>query len=99
MKKIINFLMELLGKLPTTNARIAATLAIWLATGIWVIGFGGDPSYEFLGTIIVMSGLDAVQFNAKRKTHIPNNSSSNDNSHSSRSSDVKERYDERNERG
>lgn len=66
MSKIIKFI----GELPTTKIRILFTVAIWVGTAIWVFT-GGMPSIEFLGTIVAMSGLDAVQHIGKRATANP----------------------------
>lgn len=64
---VIDKVFERLGTFPTTEARIAITLVIWLGTAIWVWS-GGNPDMEFLGAIIAMSGLDALTFAAKRQT-------------------------------
>lgn len=62
---------EWLGKLPSTNARIALTLVCVFMTAfaycvIWEAPKTGWEAWlTFLG---VMSGLDSVQFFAKRKT-------------------------------
>ena len=60
-------LLDTIAKLPTTNLRIAVTLAIWVGTAIhtWA---GGEVGIEFLGAIVTMSGLDALQFVGKRRT-------------------------------
>lgn len=67
----MNRLNEWLGKLPSTNARIALTLCcVALTTIAYCIAWrapetGWEAWLTFLG---VMSGLDSVQFFAKRKT-------------------------------
>lgn len=57
-----------IAELPTTNARISVTLIIWFVTAARYWFGGWEPSWEFLTTITVMSGLDAVQFRTKRQT-------------------------------
>lgn len=73
-------LMDLWGKLPTTQARVTVTLLAVIATTVRYVLSGqhvlkGDyvtsywaPSYEWLAFLVVMSGLDAAQFFGKRKT-------------------------------
>lgn len=64
-------LNEWLGRFPSTNGRIALTLVCVLITAIsyciaWDAPASGWEAWlTFLG---VMSGLDSVQFFAKRKT-------------------------------
>lgn len=62
-------LLEILGKLPTTNTRIAVTLVLCLGTGIkyWTSATW-DPALDWLAFLAAMSGLDAAQFYAKRLT-------------------------------
>ncbi|HYL22510.1 MAG TPA: hypothetical protein VEU74_12165 [Gemmatimonadales bacterium] len=63
-----------LGKLPTTNARIAVTILLVLATGTvvlitrftehqWVA-----PPIEWLSYLALNAGLDIAQFHSKRVT-------------------------------
>lgn len=58
-----------LGRLPSTNTRIAVTLVCVFGTAVRYWGWGPPDGWEawltFLG---VMSGLDGAQFLAKRKT-------------------------------
>lgn len=64
-------LNEWLGKLPSTNARIALTLVCVLMTAIaYCIAWRAPESgwEAWLAFLAAMSGLDAVQFFAKRKT-------------------------------
>ncbi len=63
-------IIKFIGDLPTTKIRILFTVAIWVGTAIWIWS-GGLPSIEFLGTIVAMSGLDAVQHIGKRATANP----------------------------
>lgn len=67
-----------LASLPSTNARVAVTLFIAVATAgrylLSGIGFGDfhfdiwEPSWDWLLFIAGMSGLDLASFYAKRKT-------------------------------
>jgi hypothetical protein len=68
------------GKLPTTQARITVTLACVIATTVryvvseqHVLANGQlqsfwEPSWQWLGFLIAMSGLDAAQYFGKRTT-------------------------------
>jgi hypothetical protein len=73
-------IMDWIGKLPTTNARIAITLLLAVATGIryeasnlaffsYVVA-PWSPSLEWLGFLIAMAGLDVAQFTSKRFTEV-----------------------------
>ena len=60
-------LLKWLGSLPTTQARIAVTLALAIGTAVrywtsatWV------PSLEWLGFLACYAGLDVAQFTSKR---------------------------------
>lgn len=62
-------LLELWGKLPTTQARVTITLGCVVATAVrYTFGATWAPSYEWLGFLLLMSGVDAAQFYAKRTT-------------------------------
>lgn len=62
-------LNEWLAKLPSTNARIALTLVCVLGTAVrYWSSTTWEPSIEWLAFLAGMSGLDTVQFFAKRKT-------------------------------
>jgi hypothetical protein len=63
--------VALLGRLPTTQARVAVTLLIALGTAVryWVGGW--EPSLEWLSFLTLYAGLDVAQFTAKRVTHKP----------------------------
>lgn len=64
--------LALLGKVPTTNVRILVTLgAVMLTTLRYVTSDVWVPSLEWLGFLVAMSGVDAVQFYSKRVTHTP----------------------------
>ena len=67
-------LWDLLARLPSTNARIAVTLLLWVATGVKVLVTWTAPPIEWLGALFAMAGLDTAQFSAKRWTqHKPPN--------------------------
>jgi hypothetical protein len=77
---MIERLLVLVGKLPTMQARVCVTLGAVIATTVryvssqeHVLGNGAvtsfwTPTYEWLGFLIVMSGLDLGTFMAKRTT-------------------------------
>ena len=62
-----------LAEVNTTSLRIFVTIAVVLGTAIryWMATAERhwEPSLEWLGFLATMSGLDAAQFFAKRKTH------------------------------
>jgi hypothetical protein len=60
-----------LATLPTTNARIAVTIALIFATGIVTLVRWTTPPIEWLGFLIVSAGLDVAQFYGKRVTQHP----------------------------
>jgi hypothetical protein len=67
-------IIDWLSRLPSTNARIAATIFCMMGTAFrywWTAGGPGQwqPSYEWLAFLAVMAGIDTAQFNVKRKTH------------------------------
>ena len=67
-------LWDLLARLPSTNARIAVTLLLWIATGVKAIWTWTAPPWEWLLALFAMAGLDTGQFFAKRATqHRPPN--------------------------
>lgn len=65
---------EFLGKLPTTNARIAVTLLLVMGTGavVLVTRFTEHawiaPPLEWLSYLALNAGLDIAQFHSKRVT-------------------------------
>ena len=67
-------LMALWGSLPTTQARVSFTLGALALTAVRYTASGigpittWEPTYEWLGFMVLMSGLDAAQFFAKRTT-------------------------------
>ena len=60
--------MQWLAKLPTTNARIAVTILLMLATGIMTLIRWTTPPIEWLGFLALSAGLDVAQFHSKRVT-------------------------------
>ena len=77
---MIERFLLLWGKLPTTQARVTVTLAAFIATTIryvvsevHVLANGSvtsywQPSYEWLGFLVIMSGIDGLQYFGKRMT-------------------------------
>lgn len=60
---------EWLATLPSTNARIAVTLLICFGTAVrYWSSASWEPSANWLAFLAAMSGIDTVQFFAKRKT-------------------------------
>ncbi len=60
---------KIFAEMPSTNLRIAATIALALVTGIRVIGWGWDPPDSWLYFLTAWAGLDVVQFGVKRATN------------------------------
>ena len=62
------------GEFPTTQARVTMTLGCVLATALRYVVSGlwtatqWSPSYEWLGFLLLMSGVDALQYFGKRTT-------------------------------
>jgi len=70
MKRLMDFLIDVVGRLPTTNARIAVTLLCMLATAtVYLASKTWEPSWEWLAFLVTMAGVDVAQFAAKRMTH------------------------------
>jgi len=77
---MLDRLLVLWGKLPTTQARITVTLLCVIATTARYVGSQQhvlpngqtqsfwSPSYEWLGFLLLMSGIDAAQYFGKRVT-------------------------------
>lgn len=64
----MNWLWKRLADMPSTNARIFATLLVFLGTAGVYWATGKPPDVQWLGFIAVMAGVDALQFGAKRAT-------------------------------
>ena len=63
--KFVDFLISI----PTTNLRVIVTLIVFLGTGIkYWSETTWQPSIEWLGFLLSMSGVDALQYFGKRKT-------------------------------
>lgn len=61
--------LELLGDLPTTQTRVVVTCGAIIATTVkYVSSTTWIPSYEWLGFLLLASGVDAAQFLVKRTT-------------------------------
>lgn len=69
MKRLAEFLLDVLGRLPTTNARIALSLVLYGATGVSVLIRWTPPPWEWLVFMAAAMGLDLLQFGTKRVTH------------------------------
>ena len=65
---MIDWIFAKLDKFPSTNARIAVTIVIWVMVACRAMFSVWEPSLELLGTIVTMSALDVGQFAAKRRT-------------------------------
>lgn len=63
-------LLEWLGKVPTTQARMVTTLAVFAGTAAWYWVTKQSPSVEWLGFLLAMSGLDVSHFASKRLTDV-----------------------------
>ena len=65
---IIDKIFDLISKVPTTATRVVITILLTIATGVMYFATAFIPSYEWLGFLALMSGLDVAQFYSKRKT-------------------------------
>ena len=65
---IIDKVFDLISKVPTTALRVVITILLTVATGVMYFTTAFVPSYEWLGFLALMSGLDVAQFHSKRKT-------------------------------
>lgn len=75
----IDWAIDRIGRLPMTNLRQVVTLGMVIGTGVVYLALSvkyamvpdtkeWSPGYDWLGFLALMSGLDATQFFAKRKT-------------------------------
>jgi hypothetical protein len=64
------WIIDHLARLPSTNVRIAVSLAVVVATAARYLTArdGWEPSLEWLGFLAASLGLDVVQFGVKRRT-------------------------------
>jgi len=62
--------LDLWGKLPTTQVRVTVTLGAVVATTVRYVAShtGWVPDMQWLGFLLLMSGVDAAQFLVKRTT-------------------------------
>lgn len=65
---IVDKIFDLISKVPTTATRVVITILLTIATGVMYFTTSFAPSYEWLGFLALMSGLDVAQFHSKRKT-------------------------------
>jgi len=66
---VIDRLLDSWGKLPTTQVRVSVTLGAVIATTVrYVLSNTWHPTYDWLGFLLLMSGVDAAQFLVKRTT-------------------------------
>jgi hypothetical protein len=63
--------MKWLAEMPSTNARIAVTLLVVVATAATYLMTGRGADGEWLAFLAVMSGIDAAQYVGKRTTYLP----------------------------
>lgn len=80
IRGFVEWLLDILGRLPSTNGRIfaslcafAAIITVWLGIAIlhsfWPVTIAlWEPSVSMLGFVTVWGGLDVAQFRIKRKT-------------------------------
>lgn len=77
--RVADWLIDLAGKMPTTNVRIGASIlafiliiAVWLVLAIAHAVFpdiaAWTPEWEMLTFVTVWAGLDIAQFSVKRVT-------------------------------
>jgi len=69
----MNRILDWLGKLPSTNARIVVSLLLAIGTGVkyWTARPDGwEPCIPWLAFLISMMGLDVAQYAAKRVTFV-----------------------------
>lgn len=61
--------LELVGKIPTTQGQAVISWMLWLSTGTrYLASSNWVPSYEWLGALLLLSGVSTAQFVAKRTT-------------------------------
>lgn len=61
--------LALVGKIPTTQGQAVVSWSLWLMTGIrYITTSTWLPSYEWLGALLLLSGVSTAQFTAKRIT-------------------------------
>jgi hypothetical protein len=73
--------LDWMGRLPSTNARIVVSLTMVTLTGVEVLYRWTAPPWEWLVFLGSMLGLDFAQYTAKRVTHREPNGNGNGNGH------------------
>jgi hypothetical protein len=61
-------MIDFLGRLPTTNARIAVTILLIFGTGVVTLWRWTEPPVAWLSFLVLSAGLDVAQFHSKRTT-------------------------------
>jgi hypothetical protein len=57
------------GAIPTTQGQAVISWTLWLSTGArYLTSATWSPSYEWLGALLLLSGVSTAQFVAKRTT-------------------------------
>ena len=69
VRVFMDWTLDWLSKLPSTNARIATSILLAIATGVRVIVSWTSPPWEWLLFLGAMMGLAVAQFAAKRMTN------------------------------
>lgn len=83
IKRMMAWLWEWLGAMPSTNARIFATICVFVLTAMRYLSSGAyieisgarvgvtafEPNWDWLGFLLLMAGIDAAQYFGKRTTH------------------------------
>src|SRR5258706_8645090 len=66
-ESIMDRLLALMAKLPTTQGQAVISWLLWLSTGSrYLASNHWVPSYEWLGALLLLSGVSTAQFVAKR---------------------------------
>ena len=61
--------LAFVGKIPTTQGQAVISWMLWLSTGSrYLASSSWVPSYEWLGALLLLSGVSTAQFVAKRTT-------------------------------
>lgn len=65
MDQIVAFI----GKIPTTQGQFCIAWLLWLGTGVrYLTAAKWEPSYEWLGALLLLSGVSTAHFIGKRVT-------------------------------
>ena len=61
--------LTLIGKIPTTQGQFCVAWALWLGTGSrYLASSTWSPSYEWLAALLLLSGVSTAHFISKRIT-------------------------------